>query len=49
MTHTGIPKDTVVMILRLILLLHHLGQLSTAPKGVHTLAMDHVTSGKFRL
>lgn len=46
MTHTGIPKDTVVMILRLILLLHHLG---TAPKGVHTLAMDHATSGKFRL
>jgi len=38
------PKDMIVMIMRLILLLHHLGQLSTAQKRVR-----HVAPGMLRL
>lgn len=45
-TSTGMPKDITMM--RLILLLHHLEQLSTVQKRVHSLGVDHVASGTLR-
>lgn len=47
-TSTGMPKDTIITIMRLILLLHHLEQLSAAQKRVHSLGVDHVASGTLR-